>query len=292
MNLSHTHNSQDAIFFHESSGNPLDSVNRNGMDFGMKNREGADASQAGTSGGRGKWLPRDHHYPLAPAARPIRAGGCSGCVTSGDPFPRYPKALRLQTGGTAERGQPPQGQLGDQFDAGALGALEAGALGQLSAAAASFRGSAGPGDRPEPSPCPRRAALGHPPRPLLCCPWLCRRWGGGKHRQHAAPCAVGLGDRQQCRCHAPWCRWPRHAGSVVGRVALPGQNRPSYPASRRRAARGVAGRVTRKRLLARPGNTGGQDRLQADGRRAAGPDRVPICRRPRGAAAPARAQPR
>lgn len=43
-----------------------------------------DESRRETSGGRGKCLPRDHHYPLAPAARPIRAGGCSGCPTSGE----------------------------------------------------------------------------------------------------------------------------------------------------------------------------------------------------------------
>ncbi len=90
MNLSPTHNSQKSIFSQESAEDPLDSVNGNGMDFGMKNRGGADASQVGTSGGRGKWLPRDHHYPLAPAARPIRL------ILPRKSLPRTVRGLRPQ----------------------------------------------------------------------------------------------------------------------------------------------------------------------------------------------------
>ena len=257
----------------------------------MKSRGGADASQAGTSGGRGKWLPRDHHYPLAPAARPIGAGGCSGCVTSGAPS-RYPKALRLQTGGTepdgtAERGSPAAGSTWRRIRR--------------------RRAQRAWGRR-------ARATFGR--RRVV--PWQCWPWASAGNRQHApaAPLwgirqgrfcaargsagaggsantvnmpprgAVGVGDRQQRRCAAPWCRRPRQSGSVVGRVALPVKIDPHTPASRRRAGRGAAGPVTGKRLLARPGNTGGQDRLPAAGRRAAGQDRLPICRQPRGAAAP------
>jgi hypothetical protein len=196
----------------------------------MNNRGGADASQAGTSGGRGKWLPRDHHYPLAPAARPIRAGGCSGCVTSGDPFP-LPEGPEIADGrgGTARRVKPQGVSLASNLTPARSARLRWARLDN-------FR------------PLPRHsvvvlalgidrnrqhalccAALGHPPGRLLPCPWLCRRWGIGKHCQHAAPWCWwprGLAATPMCR---PWCRWPRHAGSVVGRVALPGQNRPSYP---------------------------------------------------------------
>ena len=185
----------------------------------MKNREGADASQAGTSGGRGKWLPRGHHCPLAPAARPIRAGGCSGCVTSGDPFP-LPEGPEIADGrdGTAGRGQTPRGQLGEQFDPGPLGALEAGALGQLPAAAASFRDTVGPGDRPEPSTCPPPCRFAASTKAASVLPVALPALG---NRQTPSTCrpvvllASGIGSNADV---LPVVPLPCHSASVVGRA--------------------------------------------------------------------------
>jgi len=172
----------------------------------MNNRGGADASQAGTSGGRGKWLPRDHHYPLAPAARPIRAGGCSGCVTSGDPF-RLPEGPEIADGRKA---------------AGRLRGVNHHRvnLATNSTPARSARlGRARSGNfRPPPRHSVVVLALGidgngqHAPAAPL---WgirqgrFCAAGGsaGAGDRQTPSTCrprgAVGVGDRQQRRCAAP-----------------------------------------------------------------------------------------
>ena len=219
MNLSPTHNSQKSIFSQESAEDPLDSVIGNGMDFGMKNREGADASQAGTSGGRGKRLPRDHHYPLAPAARPIRAGGCSGCVTSGDPFP-CPNALRLQTGGTAERGSTAAGSTWRPIRRRRVGALEAGALWATSGRRRVIPwqcwpwGSAGAVNMPSAAPlwgirqgrfCPARGSAGAGDRqtPSTCRPAVLLASGIGSNADVLPRGAAGRASGKRC--------WPRSA---------------------------------------------------------------------------------
>ena len=261
----------------------------------MKNRGGADASQAGTSGGRGKWLPRDHHYPLAPAARPIRAGGCSGCVTSGDPFP-------LPEGPEIADGRNAAGRLrGVNHHRVNL------ATNSTPARSARLRRARSGNFRPPPRRSVAVLALGigrnHHHAPAA------PRWGirqgrfrvargsagaGGSANSVNMPPrgAGGLGDWQQRRCAARGAAGRATRGALLAASRCRVKIDPHTPASRQRAARGVAGRVTRKRLLARPGNTGGKDRLQADGRRAADQEQVPTCGRSRGAVAPARAQPR
>jgi hypothetical protein len=143
---------------------------------------------------------------------------------------RYPKALRLQPGGTAERGQPPRGQLGDEFDAGALSALGAGALGQLSAAAASFCGTVGSGDRSETVNIPPPRRSGSSAKAVSALPVALPALGDRQTPSTCRPAvllAAGIGSNVDVMPRKR--RWPRHAGSVVGRVALPSQNRPPYP---------------------------------------------------------------
>ncbi len=103
-------------------------------------------------------------------------------------------------------------------------------------------------------------AQGYRPTPSICRPVVLLTSGIGSNADVLPRGSAALPRGKRC--------WPRAAPIKSGRDA---------PASCRRAAGGIAGPVTRKALLTRPDNTGGQDRLQASGR-------WPTCRRSRSVA--------
>ncbi len=133
-------------------------------------------------------------------------------------MPEGPEIAAGQRGGTPGKGQTPRGQLGEQLDPSALGALEG-----------------------------RRAWTTSGRRRVVS--WHCWPWGSVGNRQHApaaplwgirqgrfcaACCSAGAGGGGKHRQHAaPWCCWPRGIGSNVD--VMP---------------RSAAGRATRGALLA------------------------------------------